>query len=549
MNDPSVSTGSLQQFVERARRLYSLPAVAMQVLELTNHPKVDTRALKECIENDPALTTKILRVVNSSLFGLSREVTDLNQALALLGTKPLKLLVLGFSLPKELFANVEAEVLTQYWRHTLTKAVAARELCDTIWKQPGDEAFIAGLLQDVGILALVQDLGPTYVQFLNSVQSEGANLLELETAALGFDHAVLSARLLDHWKLPESLVQVVGMPQDVERLLALPEDQQMLPQVLHLAELLSTLLTQQREETLPELLELGRRYRQISLEQLQALVSNLQEKVSQLAEVLSLQLADEVDYCDVLLQAHAQLSDVAGEVAASFPADTSQEEALLKETQALSNAMAEFTRVSSLPPGTTPHAATGIKPPTAWSSQPPAAPNSVPQTDAKANDRGTLSADPGLVGRVSATVSACRQARCALSLVLIELDDFADMIFTHGREGAIQVTELLEGSIAAACEQGDVRQQIDESLFAVILEDCDRQQAARWGKHFISEVQNSSPHWPQLGGASATVSVGVASLALPPRNFPPQDLIDAAQRCLNGARASGGNVLKSIDIY
>ena len=60
-------------------QLYSLPGVAMQVLQLTRNPHVDTRALKECIENDPAISSRILRVVNSSIFGLSREVTDLNR--------------------------------------------------------------------------------------------------------------------------------------------------------------------------------------------------------------------------------------------------------------------------------------------------------------------------------------------------------------------------------------------------------------------------------------------------------------------------------------
>ena len=100
MIDP---VSSLESLVVRGERLFSLPAVAMKVLELTANPEVDTHALKECIENDPALTGKILRVVNSSLFGLSREVCDLQQALALLGTKPLKLLVLGFSLPGQLF--------------------------------------------------------------------------------------------------------------------------------------------------------------------------------------------------------------------------------------------------------------------------------------------------------------------------------------------------------------------------------------------------------------------------------------------------------------
>src|SRR5688572_27463061 len=152
----SASASVIEQFVQRARTLYSLPAVAMRVLELTSSQKVDVRALKECIENDPALTTRILRTVNSSLFGLSREVTDLNQALALLGIKPLKMLVLGFSLPKQLFAALEADVLSRYWRHTLTKAVVARELAKRYWRHSDDEAFIAGLLQEIGELVLIQ---------------------------------------------------------------------------------------------------------------------------------------------------------------------------------------------------------------------------------------------------------------------------------------------------------------------------------------------------------------------------------------------------------
>ena len=105
MTAPTATANLLDQLVERAGSLFSLPAVAVEVLELTAQPRIDTRALKACVERDPALTGRLLRVVNSSLFGLSREVTDLNQALALLGVKPLKLLVLGFSLPKTLLCR------------------------------------------------------------------------------------------------------------------------------------------------------------------------------------------------------------------------------------------------------------------------------------------------------------------------------------------------------------------------------------------------------------------------------------------------------------
>ena len=192
----------LDRLAGRAGQLYSLPAVAMQVLELTRNPQVNTHDLKECIENDPAMTGRILRVVNSSLFGLSGEVSDLNQALTLLGIKPLKLLVLGFSLPSGLFLDVEAKTLAWYWRHTLTKAVAGREISQRLWRIPGDDAFIAGLLQDLGMLLLIQELGSPYLAFLDRAVAEHLDVGAMETQAMGFSHTALSARLLAQWRLP-----------------------------------------------------------------------------------------------------------------------------------------------------------------------------------------------------------------------------------------------------------------------------------------------------------------------------------------------------------
>ena len=207
MNAPATIVDRL---IARTGPLYSLPAVAMKVLELTRNPQVDTRALKQCIENDPALTGKILRVVNSSLFGLTREVSDLNQALALLGTKPLKLLVLGFSLPGGLLAGLETDTLQRFWRHTLTRAVAGREISETLWRLPGDDVFIAGLLQDVGMLMLIQGLGEPYLRFLDKANAAGADLARLERESMGFDHTMLSARLLASWNLPDTLVEAVA---------------------------------------------------------------------------------------------------------------------------------------------------------------------------------------------------------------------------------------------------------------------------------------------------------------------------------------------------
>src|SRR5207249_1226264 len=246
--------------VERTGQLYSLPAIAAEVLRLTTEPHIDPRALRQCIESDPALAARLLRVVNSSLFGPTRPVTDLNQALTLLGIRPLKMLVLGFSLPKELSAGLEAEVLARYWRQTLVKAVAARELSERLWRIPGDEPFLAGLVQDIGVLALIQQLGPSYEKLLDHVQSCGGSLIARELDTLGFDHLVLSARLLAHWGLPAGLCAAIAVPPAKDRIEELTGHERTLPRMLQLAELMARVIDQPYGGALRELLAVGEQY-------------------------------------------------------------------------------------------------------------------------------------------------------------------------------------------------------------------------------------------------------------------------------------------------
>ena len=175
----------LDQIVVASRELYSLPAVAMHLLDLTGRPGVDSAQLKACIEQDPALTAKVLRTVNSSLFGLSNPVADLAQAVTMLGIQPLKLLVLGFSLPEGLLQNQSAHVLSWYWRRTLTKAVAARAVCERLKHAPGDEAFVVGMLADIGLLAFAQAFGEPYAKFGTS-QPTGRFVDRGRAARVGF---------------------------------------------------------------------------------------------------------------------------------------------------------------------------------------------------------------------------------------------------------------------------------------------------------------------------------------------------------------------------
>jgi HD-like signal output (HDOD) protein/GGDEF domain-containing protein len=556
---------TLQKIAERANDLYSLPAVAMEVLELTNNPQVDAAALKRCIEADPALTVKLLRVVNSSLYGLSREVSDLNQTLALLGTKPLKLLVLGFSLPPGMFAGLTGDVLKRYWRHTLIKAVAARELAEKQSPESGDEAFIAGLLQDIGILLLVQELGAPYVSFVDKVLGGGGNLIDLETRSLGFDHTMLTSRLLAQWRLPKSLVEAVlskGPDQFP------PADNSSSPdmaRLLQLADLVSRFLADGNPRLLFDLLAAGEEYCCLNPRQLEEMLAGLKEKVVQLADVLSIDVAEDADYGGLLAEAHRQLVEVAAEVAGDMVRQScfgstpeSETEALLADLAVLSELITQVPDDSNRSP-----AREDVSPP-ALESTPTAGSQPCPEVKLKARPvvaetaiapslrtatSAAISADPGTLGQLAAAVAACRRNRCPLSLMLAELDDVDGLAFAYGVDGLGNLRGLLQTACSGLDHDCAICLPHGEAGFAVVLANCDRSSGIELGHQLLEQVKHLSANVAAPTLTPIGVSIGVATLSLPSKNFPPEDLFESAARCLYGSHASGGGVVKSIEIY
>ncbi len=571
MNHIPEDTTIIDRFVQRARAVYTLPPVAAEVLDVTGGDEVDLERLARCIERDPALTAKMLGVVNSSQYGLGSRVSRVHQALTLLGTRCVKLLVLGFSLPVELASDDQAELLDDYWRHALLKAVAARELSETIFARPGDDAFIAGLLQDIGMLALLKELGKPYAAFLQRVRRESGNLAALELATLGFDHAILSARLLDHWGLPDSIVQAIALPHDCDRLLDLPKDEREPAQVLHLAELLAELLVEHRSAILTELLEVGDRYCGLTSERLDMLVSSIEEKLRQLTESLALDLSVD-DYRQLLIQAHTQLAAIVDSSVRGMSAPDTVEEDLWRETESLVRSVSEFanTRQESHKPtgpggqlmtdvdqdttapwdqpigtDTGPRKMAGT-PPTN-DSLPPAVPSSPPRGAVSLAPDGKD--DPAFLDRMVVAVAGCRRRRTALSLLLVEIDAFDELSLDVGLKRAVRLARLIGESAARLTGEQLVCVVFGDCRLALIVENCDRQQAVTAGRHLVGAVRSRRLLPGDADVPGITLSVGVATVSVPARNFPARDLVESAERCLNGAKSSGGGAVKSIEIY
>ncbi len=530
----------IEQLASRAVSLYSRPTVALELVRLADSPAADAQALKDCVAQDPALASKLLRVVNSSLYGLHRPVGDLNQAIGLLGIKPLKLLVLGFNLPDSLFAEVAARELEWYWTNTLTRAVAARLLGEQLWHNLGDEAFLAGLLQDIGVLVLLRELGEPYARFLTGVIDEKCHLAVLEQDTLGFDHIQLTAALLSKWQLPQRLIDAIEMPKRISRLERMSPPDGDLPQILHLAELLAQLVGQQRLTVLPDLLEAGKLYRGMTKSKLIALVENLQPQVDQLAQVLSLELSPDRDYLQMLADAQQQMALLGEQIAGESVASEDDEiyAQLLAHTDELTEAMQWFLagkKMASNADGsnTRSHAAHHGK------------------FNGSGTGRNINESDERNVLLQTLTVAAsrCRDRRQELSLIIAECgiaDANAELL--RGID-----EERTDRALAAACSAAQLEKSAIIKLGAgragAVVSDCDRRSALSVAHDAIATFSKSaaSRSVDEVDYA-ATLAIGVATLSFVPKNFDAPRIVDSAMRCLAAARAGGISAVKSIEV-
>lgn len=204
MNEP------LLEKIKHCPNLPSLPAIAMQVLDMAQSTETDTQEVARIISKDPALATKILRVVNSSFYARSQTISTINQALVILGLQSVKTLALGFSLAGDLTKRKgKGFNHLAYWKRSICAATAAKTLATKANVVQQDEAFLVGLLMDIGMLALESTIGDEYEKICESANTH-LELVKAEEAALGMNHAEVGGFMAQQWKLPPVLATPMG---------------------------------------------------------------------------------------------------------------------------------------------------------------------------------------------------------------------------------------------------------------------------------------------------------------------------------------------------
>lgn len=484
----------------RCPTLPTLPAVAVRVIDLTSNPNVSLDELASVIQNDQALAARMLKTVNSTFYGLRRPCSNISQALVMLGLSTVKSLALSFSLVSSLGSRAgEGFDFVAYWRRGLYSAVAAKCIARAAGVLQEDEAFLGGLLQDIGMVAMHRALSARYLEVLAESRGDHRQLIRCELAALELQHPDVGAMLATRWKLPAELIIPVRYH---ECPTAAPQEHADLVRCVALGNTAHDVLTDR--EPGPAL----RRFYQRA------------------NEWFSLDAA----VADDLIK---KIGESAHQLAPLFHVDTGRHadpEQLIERARAQADAIAQRERLAPPPVDSLNHLL----------------------SDSDCNDALTGMLLPVvMLARGEDVFAASREKKRPIAAVSIIIDGFDKLVAAGGPEAGdavlVEAAALIDTQLTV---KGGMVSRLDPSAFTALLPGLDRVEAFKFASALRASLESQSREWvlPSSPAIPVTISVGVAALEpVGPAPFSSvQTLFLAAKRAAEAAQAGGGNCIRAF---
>ena len=191
--------------------IVSLPTVYARIVELLNSPNCSSHQLAKVIRNDASLTLRLLRLVNSPLYGFSGKIDSVSRAVSLLGTNELTTLALGITVVKQ-FQNVPSDQLNMesFWRHSIRCGLFARALAVHLGEKEAEKYFTGGLLHDIGRLVILNRMPIQYSGAIAKARREQLPMYRAEQECLKTDHNIVGKLLAEKWRLSPALIRMIG---------------------------------------------------------------------------------------------------------------------------------------------------------------------------------------------------------------------------------------------------------------------------------------------------------------------------------------------------
>jgi len=480
-----MSNQSIRDKILSCQSLPTLPAVAVQLLEVTRNPGCPIEEISRIVKSDQGIAAKILKTINSSYYALSTPCGTIDRALALLGMNTVKSLALGFSLVSATKSSEKDTGLDMdaFWKRAIYTAAASRQVALATEAADSDEAFTAGLFQDVGMLAMAKALGSQYTSILAEAGEDHEILTTLEHDALGLDHAQIGADFAQKWGLPHDLSNAIRGHHDPDQ----RGEGAVLPKIIIVGRLLAAALGDpSQRKYLADAARASQSWFGTTHEETKAWLQQIIEDASTLSAQFDKDLGDEPNLFEIMAEANERLMQ--HQIETAHEASRLREESLTDGLTGVANRKHFDSELARL-----------------W---------------AEANHRGE-----------------------AIAVLFIDADRFKSVNDTHGHKAGDSVlVELAARASSCVGSRGTVCRYGGEE-FAVLLPGLDESEAIREGESVRQAIADAPFDLSQVecdvDRLDVTISVGVASTA--GNDLSAEELVQRADQGLYEAKRAGRN--------
>jgi len=210
---------TMQEVVSRVEDIPAFPVTITRIIKLTEDPESTVQDIENEIIQDQSLTVRVLRFANSTHYGYSRKISTISQATVVLGFQAIKSIALAATVSKMMTKELPGYGLEKeaLWNQSQTCAIAARLIARKARYPKPDEAYVAGLLRDVGKVIMDHYLKEEMAAVQDTVEKELIPFMEAEEKMIGFHHGQIGAKIAEKWNLPEELVESIAYHHDPDQ--------------------------------------------------------------------------------------------------------------------------------------------------------------------------------------------------------------------------------------------------------------------------------------------------------------------------------------------
>ncbi|MEW5692499.1 MAG: HDOD domain-containing protein [Candidatus Hydrogenedentota bacterium] len=276
----------IRKVIEKIQKLPTLPNVVQNVLKIVENPKTTAKDINRVISQDPALSSKVLRLVNSAFYGFPRRISTVTDAIIILGFNTVKSLALSASV----FDVFKGESIffdrTAFWQHSIGVGVAAQLIAKRVRYAKVEEIMIAGILHDIGKIALDQYAHEEFNKILATVKEKNMAFLEAEEQVTSCNHCDVGKWMADKWNFPQVILEPIAFHHFPEKSVEFSN----ITAMIHLADIIckSQNIGYSGDNIIPELNKKAWNDLAITKDDIEHIISELKDEIKKTEAFLSL---------------------------------------------------------------------------------------------------------------------------------------------------------------------------------------------------------------------------------------------------------------------